>query len=102
MSEAKPKRERTPPKIECKKTQCNENLHSFLDAPKRKKDREQLASPVPEVESKPHGVSNPQDEQSASPERRCWNCGASLVDWSRVHERRLEDVDYLFNCLKYE
>jgi len=32
----------------------------------------------------------------------CWQCGADLVDWSRVHKRELADVAYTFQSLKYE
>lgn len=32
----------------------------------------------------------------------CRECGASLVDWTRVHQCDLSDVKYTFEALKYE
>jgi hypothetical protein len=32
----------------------------------------------------------------------CRECGASLVDWNRVHERNLEDVEHTFVELRRE
>lgn len=106
MSESKAttKRERKPLKVACKKTKCNENLHCFLDAPKRKKDREQFESPVPEnaVQHKQFERPQTQSAEKNSAERCCWNCGINLIDWNRVHTLHPDDVDYLFNCLKHE
>lgn len=33
---------------------------------------------------------------------RCRSCGIELVDWGRVHGRRLDDVNYTFDMLRYE
>ncbi len=32
----------------------------------------------------------------------CRECGADLVDWRRVHQCDLQDVEYTFEALKYE
>jgi len=32
----------------------------------------------------------------------CRECGADLIDWPRVHQCDLRDVDYTFEALKYE
>lgn len=33
---------------------------------------------------------------------KCRSCGADLIDWSRVHRRDIDDVEYTFNALKHE
>lgn len=33
---------------------------------------------------------------------RCRECGAELIDWPRVHQCNINDVEYTFNALKYE
>jgi hypothetical protein len=32
----------------------------------------------------------------------CRECGADLIDWRRVHQCDLQDVEYTFEALKYE
>lgn len=65
------------PKLEvtCSSTQCEHDLHYF-GAAKRK--------------------------SSKYPVGRCKDCGADLVDWSRVHRRAVEDVEYTFEMLRRE
>ena len=98
---ATPRRERKPLGLECKKTQCDKDLHCFLPPPKMPKTRQAMSSPVP-----PGSPGRPADqqpvEQTELPEGRCWNCGIYLVDWNRVHQQSLDDVRYTFHCLKYE
>ena len=36
------------------------------------------------------------------PAGRCRTCGVQLVDWTRVHRGKLEDVNYTFECMRYE
>jgi hypothetical protein len=36
------------------------------------------------------------------PSGRCRTCGVQLVDWTRVHRGNLEDVNYTFECMRYE
>ncbi len=32
----------------------------------------------------------------------CRSCGVELVDWGRVHDRRLEDIEHTFDSLRHE
>ncbi len=97
----RPRRERKSLGLECKKTQCDQNLHCFLPPPKMPNMRQAMSSPVP-----PGSPGRPADQQPAGqteqPEGRCWNCGVDLVDWNRVHRQSLDDVGYTFHCLKHE
>jgi hypothetical protein len=63
------------PKMKCKSTDCNNNLHCF-------QQDKQNSKPVP-------GGS-------------CRECGAELVSWKRVQERKLEDAAYTFSVLRLE
>ncbi|OAI51265.1 hypothetical protein AYO44_05030 [Planctomycetaceae bacterium SCGC AG-212-F19] len=63
------------PKMTCKSTDCTNNLHCF------QQDKE---------DSKP------------VPGGKCRECGADLVDWSRVHKREIRDSDYTFSMLRIE
>jgi len=33
---------------------------------------------------------------------RCRACGADLVDWNRLHKRKIADAEYTFRALKHE
>lgn len=33
---------------------------------------------------------------------RCRSCGIDLINWSRIHQRRIEDANVTFQSLKYE
>lgn len=65
------------PKLEitCSSTHCEVGLHYF-GAARRKKSRFQVGL--------------------------CKDCGADLVDWSRVHKRVVTDVEYTVEMLKRE
>lgn len=67
------------PKLEvkCSSTNCKEGLHYFGPA-----NRKRLKSPYPV------GI--------------CRDCGESLVDWTRVHQRVVADLPYLFDMLRRE
>jgi hypothetical protein len=78
----------------CKKTQCDQGLHCFLSAPKQKGRRQALASPIAELSPAPRSVNG------SYPEGLCWNCGAAVVDWPRLHERAIGDIEYTVSCLK--
>lgn len=32
----------------------------------------------------------------------CRECGVELIDWARVHGRRIDDAEFTFQCLKHE
>lgn len=66
-----------PLKLSCKSTDCNNNLHCFL----------QKQTPKLKV---------------ANLFGNCRECGVELVDWSRVHKRCLSDTAYTFESLKKE
>lgn len=63
------------PKMTCKSTDCKNNLHCFQ-----------------------------QDKQDSKPVSggKCRECGADLVDWSRVHKRDPLDAAYTFSKLRVE
>jgi len=60
--------------IRCTHSECESDLHCF------KQTRKMVASQIGE----------------------CRSCGARLVDWDRVQQRDLADVDFTFQSLKYE
>lgn len=63
-----------PLKISCTSSDCKNDLHCFK-ATKR----------------------------MAEPDRgRCRSCGASLVDWPRLHKRKIADATYTFRALQHE
>ena len=64
-----------PLKISCTSTNCKSNLHCF----------------------KFHKRTMTADQTGA-----CRECGKKLIDWTRVHERNIEDVRHTFQSLKYE
>ena len=64
-----------PLKITCTTTDCERNLHCF-----------QLTKRL----------------LATGPSGRCRTCGAQLVDWPRVHRRRLDDVNHTFSALQFE
>jgi Domain of unknown function (DUF4186) len=67
--------EMKPLKITCTSTDCGNNLHCFQLTQKMKRN---------------------------GPAGRCRTCGVQLVDWQRVHETNLEDVNYTFEALRFE
>jgi len=62
--------------VKCTDTNCDAGLHCFRQAKKR--------------------------GEKETTSGRCRECGAELVDWSRVHKREVNDVEYTFEALKYE
>lgn len=75
MANARIKRpELKPLKITCTSSDCANDLHCF------KKSREMA-----------------EEERG-----RCRSCGADLIEWQRVHQRDLLDVNYVFTALKNE
>ena len=64
-----------PLNVKCTETDCEEDLHCFR-------------STKAAVGSVQHGD--------------CRECGASLVDWTRVHRRDIQDVDFTFDALRME
>lgn len=75
MTTTNPSEELKPLKITCTSTDCKNNLHCFQLTQKMKRN---------------------------GPAGRCRTCGVQLVDWTRVHRANLEDVNYTFECLRYE
>src|SRR5688572_20930045 len=61
--------------IKCTATDCENGLHCFRSTKKLQA----------------HNMSG-----------RCRDCGADLVDWSRVRKRDLADVEYTIEALEYE
>jgi hypothetical protein len=57
----------------CKKTDCANDLHCFLPDPRRR-----------------------------TPEGTCFDCGAALMDWPRLHRRDPGDIEHTIASLKYE
>lgn len=68
-------RELKPLKITCVSADCKNGLHCFRATRKMK-----LANEV----------------------GRCRYCGAELIDWSRLHNKNVSDIEYTFSALKYE
>jgi hypothetical protein len=62
--------------ITCTSTACSDGLHCFRQASRT---------------AKGHVVGG-----------KCRDCGAELVDFSRVQQRNLKDLEYTFGSLKYE
>lgn len=62
--------------IKCTDTKCEAGLHCFRQAKK-------------------HGEKETRGGQ-------CRQCGADLVDWPRVHQRKFNDVEYTFEMLRHE
>ena len=63
-----------PLKISCTATDCDNNLHCF----------------------KTHR------KMAAGDQGKCRQCGADLVDWTRVHLRNIADAGHTFAALKHE
>ena len=63
-------------KVTCTSTDCDDDLHCFLQAKKR-------------------------GEQHVKG-GRCRDCGADLVDFPRMHKRDHSDIKYTWRSLKYE
>lgn len=70
----KPRSKLEPLKITCTSTDCDNELHCF------KKSRE--------MTEEERGI--------------CRSCGADLVKWERVHQKKLSDVSYTFEALRHE
>jgi len=66
--------------VHCDSTRCNEGLHSFLKSFRGKRNTGNL--------SYRNGV--------------CIGCGADLIDWNRLDNRNLDDVEYTVDALKKE
>ena len=64
-----------PLKVRCTSTDCGNGLHCFLASRKMLKENRN---------------------------GQCRSCGASLIDWSRVHSNSLDDTAYTFASLKKE
>lgn len=64
-----------PLEIRCTAADCDRNLHCFR-ATKKLRESNQAG--------------------------RCRYCGADLIDWTRVHQRDLADVDFTFKSLRHE
>ncbi len=71
-----PAKNRKPLGLTCTSTKCADNLHCFRQAKKKGEE---------------HVVGG-----------HCIDCGADLVDFSRVHLRKPADLDYTFNSLQFE
>lgn len=67
----------TPPPlpIRCTSSDCDAGLHCFKATQKLRKQQREGA---------------------------CRTCGAQLVDWDRIHSRRLDDIDFTFAQLRLE
>lgn len=63
-----------PLKIKCTDSDCDNDLHCFKAARK----------------------------MAADDRGKCRSCGASLVDWNRLHRRNLNDAAYTFEALQQE
>jgi ribosomal protein L34E len=61
--------------VRCTDADCERDLHCFKANRRQKKD---------------------------GTEGRCRSCGAELIDWPRVHERRIADAPFTFECLRHE
>jgi hypothetical protein len=64
-----------PLNITCTSSNCGDDLHCFKATEKLAKENKIGA---------------------------CRTCGAELIDWPRVHERRLDDVGFTFDQLRHE
>ncbi|MBK7534006.1 MAG: DUF4186 family protein [Myxococcales bacterium] len=64
-----------PLKISCTDTDCDADLHCFLQKKRRG----------------PHSANGP-----------CRDCGVDLVEWARVQARDIDDVQYTFDALRRE
>lgn len=69
------KRERKKLAIKCTSTDCEADLHCFKANTSMKQNHK---------------------------EGQCRYCGAELIDWKRVHERDLQDVEHTFQSLQRE
>jgi hypothetical protein len=63
-----------PLKISCTAADCDHDLHCFKATQK----------------------------MSAGDRGRCRACGADLIDWKRLHKRKIGDAKYTFSALKHE
>ena len=63
-----------PLKVSCTSSDCDNDLHCFKAA----------------------------RSMSKTDRGKCRTCNADLVDWDRVHNRSIRDVEYTFGVLKYE
>lgn len=64
-----------PLKISCTSTDCANDLHCFQRTKKL---------------------------TNSGKSGQCRECGAQLVDWSRLHQRNVADVSYTFEALRFE
>src|ERR1700739_4656045 len=70
------KKKLAPLKITCTSSACNDGLHCFRQA--KKKGEEHVKG------------------------GKCRDCGTELVDFPRIQQRNLKDLEYTFRSLKYE
>ncbi len=70
----KPVSELSPLDVKCSDTRCEEGFHFFTSkvVPKNGKLGD------------------------------CKNCGDDSVDWERIHQQEVKDIDYIFQCLRKE
>src|SRR5258707_11609065 len=85
-----------PLQITCTSTDCENGLHCFKQKQRRRKEELTIVGDW----MKELGPGN--SERGANLNGRCRACGAELIDWSRVHQRDLSDVNYTFEALKKE
>ncbi|WP_339734805.1 DUF4186 family protein [uncultured Gimesia sp.] len=64
-----------PLKVKCTDSDCKNDLHCFKATQKLKKEGKEGA---------------------------CRSCGVELINWDRVHEQDMNDVDYTFDALRSE
>jgi hypothetical protein len=74
-----------PLKVTCISTDCNNGLHCFKSSGKgvSKSSANSKTKTAPKAGS-------------------CRQCGATLVDWNRIHKMEVADAPYTFQSLKFE
>jgi Domain of unknown function (DUF4186) len=82
------------PKMTCTSTNCNQNQHCFL--PKKSKGKK--GTPGQQLIPFEGGEQLPNPPQPG----QCRDCGAQLVNWDRLHSRKLTDVVHTVEMLKLE
>lgn len=84
-------------KMTCTSTNCARNQHCFLPKKPRKKGKK--AEPQTRQLLLFEDVEPPSNPPQSG---QCRACGASIVDWPRIHSRNLDDVTYTVEMLKLE
>lgn len=72
-----------PLKVTCTSTDCKQGLHCFKASGRAKTGSKSEPTKAPEAGA-------------------CRECGAKLVDWSRVHKKDSTDAAYTFQALRFE